>query len=75
MSPSSEVLLNEYCSVAFHSSLTIENGDKLEQIQIICLKVILGEMYVAYFEAIQMCGLKLLSDRSKDRCLTLPVSV
>ena len=59
----------EYCSVAFHSSLTIENSDKLEQIQKICLKVILGEMYVGYSEALEMCGLKLLSDRRKDRCL------
>ena len=59
----------EYCSVAFHSSLTIENSDKQEQIQKICLKVILGEMYVGYFEAPKMCGLKLLSDRRKDHCL------
>ena len=55
----------DYCSVAFHSSLTIENSDKLEQIQKTCLKVILGEMYVGYFEALEMCGLKLLSDRRK----------
>ena len=48
----------EYCSVAFHSSLTIENSEKLEQIQKICLKVILGEMYVGYTAALEMCGLK-----------------
>ena len=34
----------EYCSVAFHSSLTIELSDKLERIQRTSLKIILGEM-------------------------------
>ena len=59
----------EYCSVAFHSSLTIENSQKLEQIQKICLKVILGDMYISYSVALEMCGLISLSSRRKDRCL------
>ena len=59
----------EYCSVAFHSSLTIENSAKLEQIQKTCLKVILGDMYISYSVALEMCGLKSLSDRRTDRCL------
>ena len=59
----------EYCSVAFHSSMTIEDSNKLEQIQKICLKVILGDMYVNYTAALEMCGLKLLSTRRTDRCL------
>ena len=59
----------EYCSVAFHSSLTVENAAKLEQIQKTCLKVILGEMYVGYTAALEMCGLKPLSVRRTDRCL------
>ena len=49
----------EYCSVAFHSSLTGENSEKLEQIQKTCLKVILGEMYVGYTAALKMCGFKI----------------
>ena len=59
----------EYCSVAFHSSLTIENSEKLEQIQKVCLKVILVEMYMGYTAALEMCGLKPLSVRRTDRCL------
>ena len=61
--------ITEYCSVAFHSSMTIEDSNKLEQIQKICLKVILGDMYVNYTAALEMCGLKLLSTRQTDRCL------
>ena len=59
----------EYCSVAYHSSLTKEDTNKLEQIQKTCLKVILGDMYVNYSAALEMCGLTLLSERRQDRCL------
>jgi hypothetical protein len=59
----------EYCCVVYHSSLTIEDSDKLEQIQKICLKVILGEMYVGYSAALEMTGLELLSARREQRCL------
>ena len=58
--------ITEYCSVAFHSSMTIEDSNKLEQIQKICLKVILGDMYVNYPAALEMSGLKLLSTRRTD---------
>ena len=61
--------LTEYCAVAFHSSLTEEDNRKLEQIQKTCLKVILGEMYVNYTAALEMCGLQLLSTRRQKRCL------
>ena len=60
----------EYCSVAFHSSMSKENSEKLEQIQKTCLKIILGDMYVSYSSALEMCGLSLLSSRREDRCLT-----
>jgi hypothetical protein len=59
----------EYCSVAFHSSLTQADGDKLERIQKTCLKVILGDMYVGYDSALEMCGLQTLSSRRNKRCL------
>ena len=61
--------ITEYCSVAFHSSLTVEQNNKLEQIQKVCLKIIIGEMYVSYSAALEMSGLKLSSERRKDRCL------
>ena len=59
----------EYCAVAFHSSLTNEQSNKLEKIQKTCLKMILGDMYINYTAAIEMCGLQSLFDRRQSRCL------
>ena len=59
----------EYCSVAFHSSLTINQSEKLERIQKTCLKVILGEMYCSYDSALEMCGLETLAKRREAKCL------
>ena len=59
----------EYCSVAFHSSLTMEQTEKLERIQKTCLKVIIGDMYISYNIALEMCSLETLSSRRHKRCL------
>ena len=59
----------EYCSVAFHSSLTVELSDKLERIQKTCLRVILGEMYIGYGAALEMSGLDTLFARREKRCI------
>ena len=40
--------ITEYCAMAFHSSSTIEQSNKLEQIQKVCLRIIQGEMYISY---------------------------
>ena len=61
--------VTEYCSVAFHSSLTLEESNKLERVQKTCLKIILGEMYIDYDSALQMCGLETLHTRRETRCL------
>ena len=53
----------EYCAVAFYSTLTQEQPRKLEKIQKPCLKVILGDMYIDYTSALEMCGLLTLSKR------------
>ena len=42
----------EYCSVAFHSTLTLEQSAKLKQIQKTCLRVILSAMYISYSAAL-----------------------
>ena len=55
--------------MVFHSSLTSEQSNKLETIQRTCLKVILGEMYVDYSSALEMCGLDTLYNRREKRCL------
>ena len=62
--------MTEYSSVAFHSSLTVEQSYKLERIQKTCLRIILGDMYIDYPAALEMTGLDTLSDRRVKRCLT-----
>ena len=59
----------EYCSVAFHSSLTQEQSNKLERIQKTCLKVILDEEYEDYNSALKISNLDTLLDRRLQRCL------
>ena len=60
----------EYCSVAFHGSLTIREILKIENIQKTSLKVILGENYIGYPEALEMTNFKSLYDRREEKCLS-----
>ena len=60
----------EYCSVVCHSSLTQELSSSLEVVQKTGLKIILGDNYVSYSAALEMCKLKTLAGRREDRCLT-----
>ena len=62
--------VTEYCAVVFHSNLTLQQSEKIEKIQKTSLKVILGDMYVSYSAALEMCGLETLSDRREERCLS-----
>ena len=59
----------EYCPVAYHSRLTQTDSDKFERVQKTCLKVILGDMFLDYESALEMCGLDRLSNRRVKRCL------
>ena len=43
--------LLEYCSVVWHSTLTVEQSQNLESVQKLCLKVILGDEYSGYDNA------------------------
>ena len=61
--------VTEYCSVAFHSSLTGEQTTDLERIQRTCLKIILAENYVHYVAALEMSGLDTLYQRREKRML------
>ena len=65
--------LTEYCSTAFHSSLTQLLSNKIEAIQKTCLKIILGVMYVSYDAALEMCGLQSLHDRREHRSLQFAI--
>ena len=60
----------EYCSTVFHTSLTNNQAYRIERIQANCLKVILGENYVSYEAALEMCGLEKLSTRREKRLLS-----
>ena len=60
----------EYCSVVFHSSLTVQQSASLERCQAVCLRVILQENYVSHSAALEMTGLDSLADRRKARCLS-----
>jgi hypothetical protein len=57
--------LLEYCSIVSHSTLTGEQSQNLENVQKLCLKVILGEKYTGYENALKLCSLEKLSDRKK----------
>ena len=62
--------ITEYCSVVFHSSLTLKERQKLEMIQKICHRVILGDMYVSYEVVLELTGLDTLDSRRQMRCIT-----
>ena len=59
----------EYCSVIYHSSLTIEQSRMLECVQRVCLKVIFGQDYISYTHSLQKSYLSLLSTRREKRIL------
>ena len=61
--------VTEYCLVAFHSSLNGEQSQTLERIQRTRLRIILGDMYISYDSALEMCGLQTLHSRREKRCL------
>ena len=59
----------EYLSVVWHSSLTAEQTNKIENIQRTSLKIILGDNYVDYPAALEMTALDELFLRRQRRCL------
>ena len=59
----------EYCSVAFHSSLTVAQSDSLERCQAVALRIILQDNYESYESALLLTGLEKLSLRRTARCL------
>ena len=61
--------LLEYCSTVWHSTLTVDQSNSIENVQKVCLKVILGNDYNGYEQALHTCGLEKLWDRRERRCL------
>ena len=60
----------EYCSVAFGSSLTVEQTNKLSNIEKTCFRIILNEMYVGHIPACEMLGVQPITERRQIRMLT-----
>ena len=61
--------LLEYCSVVWHSTLTVQQSDNLERVQKLSLKIILGQYYDGYENALKWSGLERLVERREQRCL------
>ena len=59
----------EYCSVVWHSTLTVTQNKDIENIQKLCLKIIFGEDYSGYQHALKLTELDRLNDRRHERCL------
>ena len=59
----------EYMSVAWHSSLTAAEAQKIENVQKTSLKIILGNNYTDYTTGLVISGLETLLTRREARCL------
>ena len=59
----------EYCSVAFGSSLSQEQANKIPNIEKTSLRIILQEMYVGYLPACEMSSIIPISERRQQRML------
>ena len=62
--------LLEQSATVWHSSLTGENSNDLERVQKSALRVILGDKYMGYKNALVTLDLDTLSDRRKQLCLS-----
>ena len=58
-----------YCSVVWHSTLTEQQSMDLERVQKLCIKVILGDRYTSYEDALEFCELESLTTRRGKRSL------
>ena len=60
----------EYMSVVWHSSLTVEEANKIANIQKTCLKVFLGDTYTDYKSSLERLQIQELSVRREACCLS-----
>ena len=59
----------EYRSALWHSGLTLEQENRIENIQKSSLKIILQEMFISYDIALEISGLSKLSERRQAHCV------
>ena len=60
----------EQSATVWHSSLMEENRNDLERVQKTALKVILGDKYITYKNALNILDILTLNDRRDKLCLT-----
>ena len=60
----------EYCSTVWHSSLTQANCDDIERVQKAALRLIMGERYQGYKQALEHLNLDSLKERRKKMALS-----
>ena len=60
----------EYCSIVYHSSLTIQQSNAMERVQRVCLRLILASEYIDYEQALRSCNLSKISQRRENRALS-----
>ena len=61
--------LLEYCCVVWHSSLTLAQSESIERVQKTSLRIILGNEYENYQQALEHCCLEKLKSRRETLCL------
>ena len=60
----------EHSATLWHSSLSKENRDDLERVQKTASRIILGERFRTYKQALQLLDLQTLDQRREQLCLT-----
>ena len=61
--------VTEQSAVVWHSAITKGEQNDLERVQKVALRIILGQNYTSYSEALNYTGLETLSDRRSNLCL------
>jgi len=63
--------LAEYAAPIWHPGITVSQSVALERIQKRACRIIMGNKYISYDQAMQNCGLNSLSERRDKLCLSL----
>ena len=63
----------EHSATVWHSSLTEENRNNLERVQKSAVKIILGEKYKHYQQALEYLDIETLDERRNSLCLKFAV--
>ena len=59
----------EYASPVWHSSITVQQTNRLERVQKRCLRIILGDGYIEYTNALRVLGCSTLEGRREQLTL------